>query len=84
MKALLKFFKIDTLVLFVVNYWRGITPQQWNTALDLVATAELEIDTGDERKKWVFDRLRTAFTVLAAGAINLLIESALSHMEKKA
>lgn len=76
---LLSFFKIGTIILYLLRYLANVTPAQWDSAVKLVLEAESKAESGT-RAQWVSDKLKALYPILATSTINWLIETALKYV----
>ena len=78
---------IEWLIRRVLSVLAGITLSQWESALELVqmAARHLRDKTGSERKQYVVDSLKTAFTDAKwkTWALDVLVGLAYGFAQKK-
>lgn len=79
---ILSFFKVSTIILYLLRYLAKVTPDQWDRAVDLVEAAEIHAKSGS-RAKWVTDKLKVLYPMIAASTVNWLIETALKYVQNR-
>ena len=83
MSALLKLIPLQSILLWLLTLFRGITIEQWGAALRLVVEASKEFQSSGDKKAWVDQQLKLAWPTLSEGAIELLRSLVVAYAQKK-
>lgn len=83
MSAFLKLIPLQSILLWLLILFRGITVEQWGATLRLVVEASKEFQNSSDKKAWVDQQLRLAWPSLSSGAIELLRSLVVAYAQKK-
>lgn len=83
MSALLRFIPLQTILLWLLNMFRGITVDQWDQTLRFVLEAVREFKSSADKKAWVEQQMKAAWPSLSAGGIELLRALVVAYAQKK-
>lgn len=84
--TILKFFSLETLVLWIARQLYGITQAQWLSALRSVraaATRFTEPGSGTDKKAYAHQLLDSLYVGLTNRAKDYLVQTALGYLESK-